>query len=139
MQEQDHDYFILMAAKNFTISLIIILENQTSVIKIPNLTVIQTFSVQYKFDDSAKLEVTCGSWNHLLSGFHPRQLSFHLWASFVTLPTAVNLRRWNIQCSACCVLCDSPRLTTALVLNGCPVALSPLTGIIWCCSVWHSC
>ena len=41
-----------------------------------------------------------------------------------TLPTAMNLRRWNIQCHAKCVLCDSSRPTTAHVLGGCPVALS---------------
>jgi len=47
-----------------------------------------------------------------------------LWAASDTLPTAMNLRRWNIQCSAKCVLCDSSRLTTAHVLGGCPVVLS---------------
>jgi len=40
-----------------------------------------------------------------------------LWAASDTLPTAMNLRRWNIQCSAKCVLCDSSRPATANVLG----------------------
>ena len=35
----------------------------------------------------------------------------------------MNLRKWNIQCSAKCVLRDSSRPTTAHVLGGYPVAL----------------
>ena len=85
---------------------------------------LRTLSVQCKFEDSAKLEATCKTWNRLLSGFHPGQLSFLLRASSDTLPTAVNLHRWKIQCGARCILCDSSRPTTAHVLSGCPVALS---------------
>jgi len=61
---------------------------------------LQTLSVQCKFEDSAKLEATYGTWNHLLSGFHPGQLSFLLRASSDTLLASVNLRRWHIQCGA---------------------------------------
>ncbi|XP_065883967.1 uncharacterized protein [Dysidea avara] len=60
----------------------------------------------------------------IASSMHPGQLSFLLRAASDTLPTAMNLRRWNIQCHAKCVLCDSSRPTTAHVLGGCPVALS---------------
>jgi len=59
-----------------------------------------------------------------LAGFHPGQLSFLLHAASDTLPTAVNLRRWSVQCDAKCILCDSIRPTTAHVLNGCPIALA---------------
>ena len=85
---------------------------------------LQTLSVQCKFADSAELETSCRTWNRLLSSMHPGQLSFLLRAASDTLPTAMNLRRWNIQCHAKCVLCDSSRPTTAHVLGGCPVALS---------------
>ena len=82
-------------------------------------------SVQCKFLDSARLETSCRTWNKLLSGFHPGQLSFLLRASSDTLPTAVNLHRWNIQSNAKCgTLCDSIRPTTARILGGCPVVLS---------------
>ena len=80
--------------------------------------------VQCKFLDSARLETSCKTWNKLLTDFHPRQLSFLLKASSDTLPTAVNLRRWHIQCGAKCTLCDSNCPTTAHILGGCPVALS---------------
>ena len=60
----------------------------------------------------------------LLAGFHPGQLSFLLRATSDTLPTAINLRRWSVQCNSKCLLCDSSRPTTAHVLNGCPVALN---------------
>ena len=85
---------------------------------------LKTLSVQGKFNDSAKLESTCGSWKRLLSGFHPWQLSFLLRVSSDTLPTEVNLHRWKTQCSAQCVLCNSTRPTTAHILSGCPVALT---------------
>ena len=77
-----------------------------------------------KFLDSARLETSCKTWNKLLTGFHPGQLSFLLRASSDTFPTAVNLRRWHIQCGVKCTLCDSNRPTTAHILGGCPVALS---------------
>ena len=51
------------------------------------------------------------------------QLSFLLRAASDTLPTAVNLQRWSIQCEAKCSLCDSHCPTTAHVLSCCPTAL----------------
>ena len=36
-----------------------------------------------------------------MSGFHPGQLSFLLWAASDTLPTPVNLRRWQFQSYFC--------------------------------------
>ena len=84
---------------------------------------LQTLSVQSKFKGSVELEESCKTWNRLLSGFHPGQLSFLLRAASDTLPTAVNLQRWSIQCEAKCSLCDSHRTTTAHVLSCCPTAL----------------
>ena len=85
---------------------------------------LQSLSVQSKFGGSAALEASCKTWNRLLSTFHPGQLSFLLRAASDTLPTAVNLQRWSIQCDAKCLLCDSTRPTTAHVLSGCPAALN---------------
>ena len=85
---------------------------------------LQTLSVQSKFADSAELETPCRTWHRLLSSLHPGQLSFLLRAASDTLPTTMNLLRWNIQCSAKCTLCDSSCPTTAHVLSGCPAALS---------------
>ena len=85
---------------------------------------LQKLTVQSKFSSSAELERSCKTWNRLLAGFHPGQLSFLLRAASDTLPTAINLRRWSIQCDAKCLLCDCTRPTTAHVLNGCPVALT---------------
>jgi len=71
----------------------------------------------------AELETSCRTWNQLLSSLYPGQLSFLLRAASDTLSTAMNFRKWNVQCCAKCVLCDSSRPTTAHVLGGCPVAL----------------
>ena len=75
-------------------------------------------------EDSVRLETCCGSWNRLLLGYYPGKISFILCATSDTLPTAVNLQRWYIQCDAKCPLCNCARPTTAHVLSGCPVALS---------------
>ena len=85
---------------------------------------LQTLSVQSKFEGSAELEGSCKTWNRLLSGFHPGQLSFLLRAASDILPSAVNLQRWSIQCKAKCSLCDSKCPTTAHVLSNCPTALN---------------
>jgi len=60
--------------------------------------------VQCKLKEPVLLESSCGSWNRLLLGCNP---AFILCAAFDTLPTAVNLQRWHIQCSAKCALCSS--------------------------------
>ena len=85
---------------------------------------LQTLSVQSKFEGSAELENSCKTWNRLLKGFHPGQLSFLLRAASDTLPTPVNLQRWSLQCCARCSLCDTNCPTTAHILSGCPVALT---------------
>jgi len=85
---------------------------------------LQTLSVQSKFEGSAELEDSCKTWNQLLSGFHPGQLSFLLHAASDTLPTAVNLQLWLIQSEAKCSLCGSNHPTTAHDLSSCPTALS---------------
>ena len=59
-----------------------------------------------------------------MSGFHPGQLSFLLWAASDTLPTAVNFRRWCVQSDVKYTLCDSTHPTTAHIQGGCPVALT---------------
>ena len=63
---------------------------------------LQTLSVQSKFEGSAELEDSCKTWNQLLSGFHPGQLSFLLRAASDTLPTAVNYSggQFNVKLSA---------------------------------------
>lgn len=131
LQVRKNDYSILMAAKEQLSALpsarSLYLKAKSRLLNDTKSTCqshLQTLSVQSKFEDSAKLETTCRTWNRLLSGLHPGQLSFILRASSDTLPTEVNLCRWNIQCGAKCALCDSPRPTTAHVLSGCPVALS---------------
>ena len=66
---------------------------------------LSTLSVQCKLKDLVSLESCCGTWNRLLVGCNPGQFSFILRATSDTLPTPVNLQRWNIQRSAKCVLC----------------------------------
>jgi len=70
------------------------------------------------------LESCCETWNRLLLGCNPGHFSFILRAASGTLPTAVNLQRWHIQCCARCTLCGYPQPTTAHVLGGCSSALT---------------
>ena len=74
---------------------------------------LDTLSVQCKLKDSVCLEACYGTWNSLMLGCHPGQLSFILHVASDTLPTAVNLQRWHIQCNAKCP-----------ILNSCSTALS---------------
>ena len=60
----------------------------------------------------------------MLLACNPGQFSFILCAASDTLPTAVNLQHWHIQCSAKCTLCGSGQPTTVHVLGGCPGASS---------------
>ena len=53
-------------------------------------------SVQCKFKDAAFLETSIHLWNRLLFWFHPGELLFILRASFDTLQTPMNLRRWKV-------------------------------------------
>jgi len=98
---------------------------------------LDTLSVQCKVKESLYLETRCGTWNRLMLGCHPGQFSFILHAASDTLPMAMNLRRWHIQCNAKCSLCNCTRPTTAHILSGCPVALSHLLfDMIRCYIVW---
>ena len=63
------------------------------------------------------------SWKHLLVT-SPRLTSFVLGATFDTLPSPTNLKRWHITTEADCSLCSVKVCTTAHVLSGCKVALS---------------
>ena len=63
------------------------------------------------------------SWKHLLVT-SPRLTSFVLGATFDTLPSPTNLKRWHITTEADCPLCSVKICTTAHVLSGCKVALS---------------
>ena len=86
-------------------------------------TWVLTLSVQSKLKDSITLESSCRTWNRLLLGSNPAQLSFFHAASD-TLPTPVNLKRWNIHCESKCSLCGYSQPTTAHILGNCSVALS---------------
>ena len=131
LQIQDNDYSILsIAQKQLSVfpsarSLYIKAKHQLlGSIKAQCNDHLQSLTVQSKFESSAELESSCKTWNRLLKGFHPDQLSFLLRAASDTLPTAVNLQRWSILCEVKCLLCDSRRPTTAHVLSSCPAALN---------------
>ncbi|XP_065896220.1 uncharacterized protein [Dysidea avara] len=131
LQFQNQDYSILSAAQSQLSDMPSARslykrakDDLTSKITSDSEAHLNQLTVQCKFLDSARLETSCRTWNKLMTGFHPGQLSFLLRASSDTLPTAVNLRRWHIQCGAKCTLCDSNRPTTAHILGGCPIALS---------------
>ena len=53
-------------------------------------------------------------------GLPEKQLSFLLRAGCDTLPTPINLARWNIITK--CALCQAPQPTTNHILTGCPTA-----------------
>ena len=59
----------------------------TSIIVSDNEAHLDQLTIQYKFLDFAKLETSCRTWNKLLAGFHPGQVSFLLRAASDTLPT----------------------------------------------------
>ena len=63
------------------------------------------------------------SWKHLLVT-SPRLTSFVLGATFDTLPSPTNLKRWHITTEPNCSLCSVKICTTAHVLSGCKVALT---------------
>jgi len=80
-------------------------------------------TVQNKFLDIVKLEQACPLWRRLMFGLPEKQLSFLLHAGCDTLPTPMNLARWNIIVNPVCALCRSPQPTSNHVLTSCPVAL----------------
>ena len=56
-------------------------------------------------------------------GLPAKQLSFLLRAGCDTLPTPMNLARWNIIVSSVCSLCHSRQPTTNHILTGCSTTL----------------
>jgi len=56
-------------------------------------------------------------------GLPEKQVSFLLRAGCDTLPTPMNLSRWNIITNPKCALCRTPQSTTNHILAGCSVAL----------------
>ena len=86
-------------------------------------THLSSLSVQNKLSESIKLELENQVWKRIRDGLPAGQLSLILRAASDTLPTALNLQPWKIQCVAKCPLCGNSRSTVAHVLNGCPVAL----------------
>ena len=58
---------------------------------------LDTFLVQCKVKDLLCLETRYGTWNRLMLGCHPGQLSFILRAACYMLPTAMKLKRWHIR------------------------------------------
>ena len=97
-------------------------------------THLSSLSVQCKLTEAVNLEQESQVWKRIKDGLPAGQLSFILRAASDTLPTPLNLRRWNIQCGAKCTLCGNSRPTVAHILNGCPVALEQ-GRYIWC----HDC
>jgi len=88
LQIQENDYSILSIAKiqlsafPSARSLYITAKNQLSdYTKTQCKDHLQLLTVQSKFEGSAVLESSCKTWNRLLKGFHPGQLSFLLRAA----------------------------------------------------------
>ena len=81
-------------------------------------------SVQSKFLDACDLEKSNRVWARILVGLPAKQLSFILRASFDTLPTPLNQRRWKMRIDASCDLCKSKSPTVLHILNYCPTALN---------------
>jgi len=85
---------------------------------------LESLTVQNKFLDIVTLEQSCPLWKRLMYGLPEKQLSFLLRAGCDTLPTPLNLARWNIIVSPICPLCPSTQPTTNHVLTGCSTALN---------------
>jgi len=83
----------------------------------------EPLTVQNKFLDIVTLEQACPLWKRLMIGLPEKQLSFLLRAGCDTLPTPLNLSRWNIITNPKCTLCHAPQPTTNHILTGCSVAL----------------
>ena len=84
---------------------------------------LELLTVQNKFLDIVTLKQNCPLWKRLMYGLPEKQLSFLLRASCDTLPTPMNLARWNIITSTVCTLCHCTQPTTNHILTGCSVAL----------------
>ena len=84
---------------------------------------LEPLTVQNKFLDIVTLEQACPLWKRLMYGLPEKQLSSLLRAGCDTLPTPMNLARWNIITDPRCALCQAPQPTTNHILTGCPAAL----------------
>ena len=85
---------------------------------------LELLTVQNKFLDIVTLEQNCPLWKRLMYGLPEKQLSFFiLRAGCDTLPTPMNLARWNIITSTVCTLCHCTQPTTNHILTGCSIAL----------------
>ena len=62
------------------------------------------------------------SWKTLL-GMPSSLLSFCLNATYGTLPSPSNLKRWQITTESSCFLCQKIVCTTAHILGACQIAL----------------
>ena len=82
----------------------------------------ETLTVQNKSLDIVPLEHACPLWKRLMYGLPKKQLSL-LHAGCDTLPTPMDLARWNIITSPKCALCQASQPTTNHILTGCPIAL----------------
>ena len=99
LQTQESDYHLLFKARSQLSSfpmarpLYLLSKKILSVGECPRYNDhLNTLSVQCKLKDLVCLEACCGTWNRLMLGCHPDQLSFILCAASDTLPTAVNLQ-----------------------------------------------
>jgi len=127
-QTQDSDYKIIIAYSLTTV--IISLAHPLYLLSKKILWVnehtrydehLDTLSFQCKPKDSVHLETCCGPWNILML---VGKFSFILLVASNTVPTAVNLQCWHIQCDVKCPICGCIRPTMACVLRGFPVTLS---------------
>ena len=84
---------------------------------------LNNLTVQNKFKSICQLESDNHVWDRIQRGLPPGQLSFLLRAGSDTLPTPLNLKRWNLRVDSKCHLCGSSTPTVFHILNGCPVAL----------------
>ena len=84
---------------------------------------LETLTVQNNFLDIVTLEQACPLWKRLMYGLPEKQLYFLLRAGCDTLPTPMNLVRWNIITDPRCAFCQAPQPTTNHILTGCPAAL----------------
>jgi len=64
-----------------------------------------SLSVQGKFNYICQLEAQNQVWNRIMDGLQAGQLSSLLRAGSDTLPTPLNLKRWNFRVDAKCDLC----------------------------------
>ena len=67
----------------------------------------EPLTVQNNFLDIVTLEQACPLWKRLMFGLPEKQLLLLLRAGCDTLPTPMNLSRWNIITNPKCALCQT--------------------------------